>query len=178
MPAYFKNVYLNSVGSFLPGPGINNEEMDSYIGSVNPQSSRIKRRILAENGIQNRHYAIDKDGKTVFSSADLAIKAIEKTLSHTSTKINDIQFLSSATVGGDLAAPGFANLIQGQLKAAPMQTMSFQGICASGVAAMKAAAQVVELGEFSKALAVATEFPSRLFKVQRFQKIDENIDFD
>ncbi len=178
MPAYFKNVFLNSVGSFLPGPAVSNEEMDSYIGSINAQSSRIKRRILAENGIINRHYGIDKEGRTVFSSADLAIKAIESALDKTGITINNIPFLSSATVGADLAAPGFANLIQGQMKAAPMQTMSFQGICASGVAAMKAAAQVIELGEFDKALAVATEFPSRLFKAQRFQKVEENIDFD
>ncbi len=152
--------------------------MDAYVGSVNPQSSRIKRRILAENGIQNRHYGINKEGQTLFSSVDMATKAIDDALSKVSKTINDVSFLSSGTVGADLAAPGFANLIQGQYKAAPMQTMSFQGICASGVAAMKAAAQVIELGEFKSAVAVATEFPSRLFKASRFQKVEENIDFD
>lgn len=178
MPAHFKRVYLNSVGSFLPGPPINNEEMDAYVGSVNTQSSRIKRRILAENGIQNRHYGINKEGQTMFSSSQMAAKAIDDTLAKINKNINDIPFLSSGTVGADLAAPGFANLIQGHYKAAPMQTMSFQGICASGVAAMKAAAQVVELQEFKSSVAVATEFPSRLFKASRFQKIEENIDFD
>ncbi len=43
---------------------------------------------------------------------------------------------------------------------------------------MKAAAQVVELGEFNRLLAVATEFPSRLFKASRFQITEENIDFN
>lgn len=178
MPAYFKRVYLNSVGSFLPGPPVNNEEMDAYVGSINTQSSRIKRRILAENGIQNRHYGINKEGQTMFSSSEMAVKAIDDTLTKVNQNINDVQFLSSGTVGADLAAPGFANLIQGEYKAAPMQTMSFQGICASGVAAMKAAAQVVELQEFKKSVAVAVEFPSRLFKASRFQKIEENVDFD
>ncbi len=178
MPAHFKRVYLNSVGCFLPGPKVSNDEMDDYVGSINTQSSRIKRRILGENGIQNRHYGIDKDGKTLFSSADMAVKAIEQTLKSLNYDINEISFLSSATVGADLAAPGFANLIQGQLRAAPMQTMSFQGICASGIAAMKAAAQVIELQEFKKSVAVATEFPSRLFKASRFQKVEENVDFD
>ena len=178
MPAHFSRVYLNSVGSFLPGPGISNEEMDAYVGSVNSQSSRIKRRILGENGIVNRHYGINKEGQTMFSSTDMAIKAVDDALSKLGKNINDIPFLSSATVGADLAAPGFANLIQGQYRAAPMQTMSFQGICASGVAAMKAAAQVVELQEFDQAVAVATEFPSRLFKASRFQQVAENIDFD
>ena len=178
MPAYFKNVYLNSTGSFLPGPAVNNDEMDAYIGSINTQSSRIKRRILGENGIKSRHYGIDKEGRTQFSSADMAIKAIENTLDNTGVKMNDIPFLATGTVGADLAAPGFANLIQGQLRAAPMQTMSFNGICASGVAAMKAAASVVELGEFNRSVALATEFPSRLFKASRFQQIEENLDFD
>jgi len=174
----FKNVYLNGTGSFLPGPAVNNEEMDAYIGSVNGQSSRIKRRILAENGIKSRHYGIDKEGNTKYSSADMAIQAIDAVLESRKLKIDDIEFLSTGTVGADLAAPGFANLIQGQYRAAPMQTMSLQGICASGVAAMKVAAQVVELGEFRRAIAVATEFPSRLFKASRFQQIEENLDFD
>ena len=178
MPAHFKRVYLNSVGSFLPGSAVSNEEMDAYVGSINTQSSRIKRRILGENGIVSRHYGINKEGQTMFSSSDMAIKAIDDALAKVNQNISDIPFLSSGTVGADLAAPGFANLIQGQYRAAPMQTMSFQGICASGVAAMKAAAQVVELGEFDKAVAVATEFPSRLFKASRFQKIEENVDFD
>lgn len=178
MPAHFKRVYLNSVGAFLPGPAINNEEMDSYVGSINNQSSRIKRRILAENGIQNRHYGINKEGQTMYSSSQMAEKAIDNALAKVGENINNIPFLSSGTVGADLAAPGFANLIQGRYRAAPMQTMSFQGICASGVAAMKAAAQVIELQEFNKAVAVATEFPSRLFKSTRFQKIEENVDFD
>jgi len=178
MPAYFKNVYLNSTGSFLPGPAINNDEMDAYIGSINNQSSRVKRRILGENGIKSRHYGIDKEGNTMFSATQMAEKSIQNALSSIGMKTNEIEFLSSGTVGADLAAPGFANLIQGQMRSAPMQTMSFQGICASGVAAMKAAAQVVELGEFKNSVAVATEFPSRLFKASRFQQIQENVDFD
>lgn len=178
MPSFFNRVYLNSVGSFLPGAPVGNDEMDDYVGSINNQSSRVKRRILGENGILSRHYAIDKEGRTKYSATDMAVSSIKQALEKVNYTINDINFLSSATVGADLAAPGFANLIQGKLRAAPMQTMSFQGICASGVAAMKAAAQVIELQEFKKSMAVATEFPSRLFKASRFQKIEDNLDFD
>lgn len=178
MPARFEKVFLNSVGSFLPGPSINNENMDQFVGSINAQSSRVKRRILAENGIVSRHYGINEKGETVYSATEMATQAIEKTLSSIGKNINDVQFLSSATVGADLAAPGFANIIQGHMQAAPMQTMSFQGICASGIAAIKAAAQVIELQEYKKSVAVATEFPSRLFKASRFQKMEENVDFD
>ena len=43
---------------------------------------------------------------------------------------------------------------------------------------MKAAAQTIELQEFNKAVAVAVEFPSRLFKASRFQHMAESVDFD
>ena len=38
--------------------------MDRYIGSINKMSARIKQRILAENGIRLRHYAIDMEGNS------------------------------------------------------------------------------------------------------------------
>lgn len=64
--------------------------------------------------------------------------------------------------------PGFANMIQGELSAAPLETLSVHGICAAGVGAIQAAAQGIELGAHRRALAVASELPSRLFKRSRF----------
>jgi 3-oxoacyl-[acyl-carrier-protein] synthase-3 len=57
-------VYIESAGYFMPGEPIPNERMDAYIAPLNRMSERIKRRILAENGILTRHYAIDEEGVT------------------------------------------------------------------------------------------------------------------
>lgn len=54
MPVPFQRVYLESAGFFMPGEPVSNDEMDAYIAPINRLSERIKRRILAENGIRDR----------------------------------------------------------------------------------------------------------------------------
>ena len=51
--------YITEIGKFLPGEPINNEQMENYLGKVNQQASKVRKRILKNNGIQQRYYAID-----------------------------------------------------------------------------------------------------------------------
>ena len=55
MPVSFHNVCLESAGFFVPGEPVDNERMDAFIAPINRMSERIKRRILAENGIRERY---------------------------------------------------------------------------------------------------------------------------
>ena len=80
MPVAYSNVYLQSAGMFLPGSPVDNAGMDAYVAPLNRISGRIKQRILAENGIQQRYYAIDSAGQTVFSNTQMAAGAITETL--------------------------------------------------------------------------------------------------
>ncbi|MGJ7543582.1 iron-containing redox enzyme family protein [Variovorax sp. LT1R16] len=178
MPVPFQRVYLQSAGSFLPGEPVDNERMDDYIAPLNRMSQRIKRRILAENGIRARYYAIDAEGRTVFSNAQLAAGAIRDCLTRGGADLTQVSMLASGSSGGDALMPGFANMIQGELAAPPMETLSVHGICAAGVGAIQAAAQGIELGAHRSALAVAAEMPSRLFKRSRFAARGYETDFD
>lgn len=170
----FNNVYITRTASFLPGEAVNNAEMDRYIGSINKTSSRMKTLILAENGIQNRHYAIDKNGQSLHSVTSMGTKVVAQ-LCDSNTFIG---FLSAATTGGDSAAPGLANLIQGEMHLPPLETLSVSGICAASIGALNAAALAVESSAKKAAIALASEFPSRLFKTSRFQNRTADIDFD
>lgn len=178
MPVPFQRVYLQSAGSFLPGEPVDNERMDDYIAPLNRMSQRIKRRILAENGIRARYYAIDAEGRTVFTNAQLAAGAIRDCLTRGGADLTQVSMLASGSSGGDALMPGFANMIQGELAAPPMETLSVHGICAAGVGAIQAAAQGIELGAHRSALAVAAEMPSRLFKRSRFAARGYETDFD
>lgn len=178
MPVPFQRVYLQSAGSFLPGEPVDNERMDDYIAPLNRLSQRIKRRILAENGIRERYYAIDAEGRTVFTNAQLAAGAIRDCLTRGGADLTQVSMLASGSSGGDALMPGFANMIQGELAAPPMETLSVHGICAAGVGAIQAAAQGIELGAHRSALAVAAEMPSRLFKRSRFAARGYETDFD
>lgn len=178
MPVAYSNVYLQSAGMFLPGAPVDNAGMDAYVAPLNRISDRLKRRILGENGIQTRHYAIDGAGQTVFSNAQMAQAAIEATLAQAGRKLGEVGFLSSGSSGGDALMPGFANMIQGEMAAPPMETLSVHGVCAASVGALQAAAQAVEGGAHPLALAVASEMPSRLFKRSRFAAQGYDTDFD
>lgn len=150
----FKHVYITQTASFMPGEPVNNQDMDQFIGSINRMSSRIKERILAENGIQFRHYALDAQGKSLHSVTSMGAKVVEALMEN-----SDIpQFLAAATTGGDCAAPGLANLIQGELQLPPLETHSVSGICAASVGALSAAAHAVESSSADTALQSLASF--------------------
>jgi 3-oxoacyl-[acyl-carrier-protein] synthase-3 len=169
----YSHVYITDTASFMPGGAVNNEEMDQYIGSINRMSDRIKERILAENGIQQRHYAIDINGQSLHSVTSMGASVVAAL-----SKDHSPQFLAAATTGSDCAAPGLANLIQGELALPPLETLSVSGICAASVGALNAAASAIQSGAVDTAVAVASEFPSRLFKASRFENRQADIDFD
>lgn len=178
MPTRFNRVYIEAAGYHLPGPAISNEAMDAYIAPLNRISGRIKARILAENGIATRHYGIDAEGNTVISHAQLAAAAVHDCLARAKAGLGDVSLLSVGSSGGDALMPGFANMIQGELGAPPMSTLSSQGVCAAGVSAIQHAAQGIELSAHRQALALAAEMPSRMFKRSRFGPRGYDSDFD
>ncbi|NLR76565.1 iron-containing redox enzyme family protein [Leeia aquatica] len=178
MPTPFQRVYLDAASHYLPGEPVDNTAMDQYIAPLNRLSNRIKQRILAENGIEQRHYAINPQGETVQSHAAMAAEAIRRAVQQTELSLSDITLLAAGSSGGDALMPGFANLIQGELSAPPMETLSSQGVCASGVTALSHAAMALELGSHERALVVASELPSRMFKKSRFAPRDYHADFD
>lgn len=178
MPTRFDRVYLEGSGRFLPGPAIDNTAMDAWIAPLNRASSRIKSRILVENGIRTRHYAVDADGNTQHSCAAMAAQAIRSCLEVSHRRLDEVGLLAAGTSGGDALMPGFASMLHGELAAPPMETLSSHGICGAGVGAWLHAAQSVELGAHRNALVAATEMPSRLFKRSRYAAKDYNTDFD
>ena len=57
-------IYITHLSTFFPNAPVRNEEMEDYIGLVNPKSSIAKRLVLEKNGIRSRYYALDKSGQT------------------------------------------------------------------------------------------------------------------
>lgn len=178
MLAPFRNVYINSTGAFYPGDPVDNDHIDEYIAPLNPGSSRLKRRILAENGIRQRYYSVGADGTTRYSAAHMAAAAIRACLADAGMALADIDLLCTGTSGGDATLPGFANMLQGELAAPPMMTSSHNGVCAAGLAALQHAAMALEGKRAQHALVATSEMPSRLFKRSRFASRGYDIDFD
>ena len=177
-PAHFGNVYVTATGAFYPGEPVGNDRIDDYVAPLNGTSPRLKRRILAENGIEQRYYSTAQDGHTRFGAAQMAAAAVHACLADAGLALADIELLCTGTSGGDVTLPGFANMVQGELAAPPMTTSSHAGVCAAGIAALQHAAMALETKRAARALVATSEVPSRLFKRSRFASRGYDIDFD
>lgn len=162
--------YITAMGKFLPNSPISNDEMESYLGEIGGKPSRLRERILKKNGIQSRHYAIERGGKANYWNCDLAANAALDAISRSEIMSRGIGLLTAATSQSDLLAPGFAGLVHGKLQIPPCEIASFQGICASGVSALKYAMQSIVSGEHNNALVCASEFSSRYFRRELFEE--------
>ena len=162
-------VYINAIGVFLPNEPIANDEMEDFLGRVNGVSSSAKSRVLNQNGIKTRFYALDKNQKTTHSNATLAALALENALKKSGLNTSDIQFLATGTTQGDLPIPGFASMVHAKTAIPNCELASFQSVCASGMMALKSAFLQIKSGEKTNALSIGSELASRLFKSSRFE---------
>ena len=163
------DVFITGLGKFLPGDPIPNERMEDYLGRIHGKPSRARRRILEQNQIRTRHYAIDTEQRSLFRNSEMAALAVRDALGHGRVPLESVDFLAAASTQGDLCVPGFASMVHGELKNPPCELASLHGVCASGMMALKNAFLQVQAGEKQVALACASEFPSRLFKASRYE---------
>ena len=178
MPTFYDDVFIAGTGFHLPGDPVDNDGMDAYVAPINRASGRIKQRILAENGIRSRHYAIGPDGRTRQSNAQMAAAAVRAALADAGCGLDAVDLLACGTSGGDAIMPGFANMVQGELGAPPMHTHTSVGVCAASLGALAFAAGQVQHGDARRALAVGSDLPSRMFKSTRFAPRGYEADFN
>ncbi len=164
------SAFITQIGKFLPGDPITNDVMEDYLGKVNHRPSKVKNRILKSNGIQQRYYALDKSQQSTCLNSEMAAAAVRDTLAQANLDPGAVDLLSAGTTWADLLVPGFANMVHGKLpELSPLEVMTSMGVCCAGVGALKYAVSQIKLGEKQRAIAVASEQPSRLFKHTHFE---------
>ena len=155
------DAYITGVGAYLPGDPVDNEELAARFGDGTRRDAAVRGRVLAANGIKTRHYALDSKLMTLEQNEELAAAAARRALADRGLAPSAVQMLAAGTTQGDVLVPGFASMVHGRLGGGPMEVLSAGGVCASGMAALKAVVGAVRLGEHSAALAVGSELVSR-----------------
>nr|MBI1230556.1 3-oxoacyl-ACP synthase [Cytophagales bacterium] len=164
------DVFITSSGSFLPNSAVTNDRMEDILGRINGKDSRSRVRVLKQNGIQTRHYALNTEQETTHSNSQLAVKAIETALKRSSLRDSEIALLCTGTTQGDLPIPGFASMVHAGLPGlGRCEVSSHQSVCTSGIMALKNAFAQIKSGEKENAVCVGSEVASRLFKASRFE---------
>ena len=166
------NCYITSTGSYLPGDPVDNENIEQYLGKVIGEG-RVRSKILKANGIESRHYALDKKQNATHSLYELAAQAVRNCLSQ---EINPLQidYLSGGTTHAPLLAPGVSSLLHDQLSkdnvvSHSLEINSNSGICSSGAQAIVNAARAVKSGDARAAICVGVEQSSIGLKSKAFR---------
>ncbi|CAA9323169.1 3-oxoacyl-[acyl-carrier-protein] synthase, KASIII [uncultured Microcoleus sp.] len=158
------SAYMNRIGKFLPGEAINHDEMEEYLRKMTSRPSRVSQPILNTNGIHKRYYAIDTQQPTLYSNSQMAAFAVRAAISQSNLQPGAIELLACATTLPDLLVSGFVSTVQGELsELSPLEIVSTQEVGCAGVSALNYAPSQLEPCQKQTAIAVAAEFPSRLF---------------
>ena len=167
-------VFLTRTATYMPLEPVGNEEMESVLGMVGGRPSKARRLVLRNNGIQHRHYALDRvSGEPVISNAEMAANAVRAL-----GDIGKVDCLAAATSRPDQLMPGHAVMVHGALNWPHLEVVSLSGICLAGAAAFKYAWLSVRAGEAQRAVAVASELASiglhaRNFEAETEHKVKE-----
>ena len=166
--------YITSTGSYLPGEAVDNESIDQYLGRVLGEG-RVKNKILAVNGIQTRHYALDKKQNATHSIYELASNAVKNCLTNQKNPPH-IDYLAAGTTYAATLAPGVSSLLHDRLSKDELVSHSLEinsnsGICSSGAQAIVNAARAVKSGESKAAVCVGVELSSGGLKSKAFQTV-------
>lgn len=174
-----EEVFITALGTFMPNDSVTNDEMEDFLGRINGKPSLAKARILKQNGIQKRHYAIDKNQQSTHSNAQMAAQAVNNALAKSSLLAQNLELLATGTTQGDLLVPGFASMVHGELDVPACELANFQSVCASGMMALKSGYTQIKSKEKQNAVVVGSELASRLFKSSRFEAQEiESLPFD
>ncbi len=166
-----KDAYITNLGSFLPGAAVNNEDIESVLGMVADKPSRLRSRILKNNGIKTRHYALGGNQQTTHQNSELASMALRDCLSGSAIDVRDVDMLAVATTQGDLPLPGMASMVQAEMEIPLCEILTTHGVCSAGMMALKSVVGQVRLGEKKHALVCASELASRLLKRSRYEAV-------
>ena len=162
-------VYITKASKYLPNTPIDNDQMEAFLGEINETASKAKRIVLRNNGINTRYYALDTQGNSTHTNADLTCLAI-KGLLDTHFKAADIQVLSCGTSTPDCLLPSHAAMVHGLLKCSgAVELNSSAGVCNSGMNALKFAYLSVKSGNSTNAVCTGSERVSSWLRANKYE---------
>ena len=171
------SVYINDVSAFLPNEPVDNDQIENVIGRIHNLPSRMKKRILDNNKIEKRYYAIDPaTGKLTHTNTQLTVEAVRRLRPYEGYTVNDIQCLCCGTSMADVIIPGHGLMVHGELGAPPCEVISTAGICLCGISAFKYAYMNVAMGFSDNAVATGSELASSLIRSKFFEHLQSDLE--
>ncbi|SFB01524.1 3-oxoacyl-[acyl-carrier-protein] synthase-3 [Flavobacterium swingsii] len=163
------DVYITKTGKYLPNQAISNDEMENYLGLINEATSKARRIILRNNKIVSRYYAIDENGNSTHSNAELTKNAINELFDQGFTA-QDMELLSCGTSTPDVFLPSHAAMVHGLLKNKSVELNSSTGVCCAGMNSLKFGYLSVKSGNTKNAVCTGSEKVSTWMKSEKYEQ--------
>ncbi len=164
------SAYINGIGVFLPNQPVTNDEIENVLGMIQGKPSRSKKRILRNNGIKTRYYAIDPvTGKQTHNNTQLTAKAIATLSRKANFSLDDIECLVCGTSGADQLFPHHGLMVHGEIGFPPCEVVSTAGVCCAAVSAFKYGYMSVLSGLSKNAVITGSELVSNALRAVYFQ---------
>ena len=168
-------VFITKASTYLPNEPISNDEMESYLGMVNNTPSKARALILRNNQIKTRYYALDKNGKSTHTNAEITANAIEG-LFDEHFKKEDMELLSCGTTSADQIQPSHASMVHGVLNPGKsIEINTSMGLCNAGMNAFNYAFMSVKAGIKQNAVCTGSERFSAWMTADKFDHEAENL---
>lgn len=168
-----KEVYLTRTANFLPNELVANEDVEDFLGLINGQKSKSKLLVLRSNKITGRYYAIDKEGNTTHTNAQLAAEAVRGLFQSNPEEIKEVDLLCCGTSSPDQLMPSHAVMVHGYLpEMNSIEVVSPSGVCCAGMHAFKYAFNSIKCGDKKMAVCTGSE---RLAKQLRSEQFEEEL---
>ncbi len=150
------SVYITRLSKYLPNEPISNDEIENVLGLINDAQSKARPLILRNNQIKTRYYAIDKEGRSTHTNAQLTKLAIEQ-LFDENFGLKDVQIISCGTTSPDQLLPSHAAMVHGELGGNAVEINSTTGACSAGIQALKFGYLSLLAGDADNAVCTGSE---------------------
>jgi 3-oxoacyl-[acyl-carrier-protein] synthase-3 len=162
--------FVTGWGVFLPNAPVDNAHIEDVLGSIDSQSPAVKRRVLMNNGIDSRYYAIDPaTGAVTHTNAALTAEAVRALCRSTGLPPSEIACLACGSSSADQVIPSHASMVHAELGTPACEIVSPAGVCCSGVSALKYAYLAVAAGLHPNAVATGSELASPSLRASHFE---------
>ena len=158
-------VFLTRTSAFLPHEPVGNDDIEAVLGQIGGKASRARRIVLRSNGIESRHYAIDRaTGRPSMTNAQLTAAAVRGL-----GDIGPVDLLATGTSLPDQLLPNHAVMVHGELGWPRLEAVACAGVCLASTAALKHAYMAVRGGDAQRAVATGSELVSPILMARHFE---------
>ncbi|MFO0971907.1 MAG: 3-oxoacyl-ACP synthase III family protein [Phycisphaerae bacterium] len=161
-------VRITGTGSFLPGPPVPNDRLESLLGPLDQAPPKIRsfvdglsKRMLERSGVITRHLAVDPEtGDMTHTFASLAEAAARNALDMAKVQPQQVELIIIACPSYDQSTPPTSALLQERLGIQTCAEMEIHSNCSGVGKGVQIAYDAIRSGRYSTALVCYSQLSS------------------